>query len=138
MCASLPHLKALVSNILPDYFGSTVRSLASKRRSAACKSDPLSSDLKGPSQTQDRMSAAKSWHYSARASISRSSSRIPIVDKQKESHDIESNLGAVMLEPIRSRTLENEIMYGSQAAIRNNYNTRSSASEGERRMNWPL
>lgn len=34
ICASLPHLKALASNIIPGYFDSAIRSLRDKRQSA--------------------------------------------------------------------------------------------------------
>lgn len=138
MCASLPHLKALVSQILPGFFDSAVRSLVSKRRSTY-KPGPLSPGPIDAAHFPDRRSIPQSFRHSARFSISRSSSRIPIVGYNAVSHDIDSHPKEVMLDSIQCKDLESGAVLRAQAESRNNSNRGSRVIENnQHKENWPL
>lgn len=139
MCASLPHLKALVSKILPGYFNSAVRSLVSKRRSGAYRPSPLPINPENSAQAPDRRSTPHSLRYDRKASISRSSSRYPIMERKTELHDVDTNAEVVVLEAIRSPVPGDVIEFGTQVHARDHGSSRTRANEGFRHgENWPL
>lgn len=56
MCASLPHLKALASTIVPGYFDSAIRSLREKRQSIKLAGSNRSTTASTQAQSQSRRS----------------------------------------------------------------------------------
>lgn len=139
MCASLPHLKALVSKILPGFFDSAVRSLVNNRWSATYRVEPRDSiGIKMPIQDQYRRSVQQSLRNSGRASVNWPSWHMPGVDRKTAFHDIDGHCEEIMLSSDLSRTVQSSTEFSIQAEASKDSYRRSEASGTSQPLNWPL
>lgn len=81
----------------------------------------------------------QSQRYIGRASMSRSSSRMPIVESKTGLSDVDTYSEEVMLDTIKCKALGNGTEFGTQVDARDHTSGRSRTSEGSQHGgNWPL
>lgn len=107
ICASLPHLKALASTILPGLLDSAVRSLRDKRQSLhlTIASSKLASDKSTSTARASRISSVQpatlqAFGPSARTSTYGHTSFVLAGDKKTRFQLVSSNSEEYMLEPV--------------------------------------